>query len=248
MPQSHPRSEVEPLTGLSLLVPDQPEWLCSPVAAAWRQQGGRVRPVARYWRPSGRPGAGLRLYGPDVFCRTLAARLGLELLAPRDEMLVSLPRRLLQRRVRLATLGALRGRRPRFVKPLEPKLFRAQIVDGPAPILRAYSATRRATPVLIADVVAFEAEVRVFVLDGQVATAALYRGQAAPADALPLLRVLLACARLPRAAVVDVGRLADGAWAVVEFNATHAAAAYGCEPAAVARCLAAATGPAVQGG
>lgn len=245
MPNSRPPSEVESLAGLSLLVPDQPEWLGSPVAEAWRRQGGRLRPVARYWRPSVRPSAALRLYGPDIFCRTLAARLGLELLAPRDEVLVSLPRCLLRRCVRLGTLGTLRGRRPQFVKPVEPKLFRAQIIDGPAPILRGYSATRRATPVLAADVVAFEAEVRVFVLDGQVATAALYRGQAEPADALPLVRALLACVPLPRAAVVDVGRLASGAWAVVEFNATYAAAAYGCEPAAVARCLAAATRPTV---
>lgn len=230
------------LAGLSLLVPAHDDWTGGAVADAWRRQGGRVRPVDRYWAARIRRDPGLRLYGPDIFCRTLAARLDLALLAPRDEILAALPPRLLGRRVRVGRLGDLARGRRRFVKPVEPKLFRAQVVAGSAPILRAYSATRRDTPVLVADVVAFEAEVRVFVLDGRVAAAAAYRGQAATEDALPAVRELLAWRRLPRAWVVDVGRLSDGRWAVVEFNAVHAAHAYACDPESVARCVAAASG------
>jgi hypothetical protein len=74
--------------------------------------------------------------------------------------------------VRVATLGTLASGRRRFVKPIEPKLFRAQVVTGPDAILRAYSTTRHDTRVLMSEVVTFEAEVRVFVLDGRIAASA----------------------------------------------------------------------------
>ncbi len=236
-----------PLAGLVLVVPRRAPWLESAVVAAWRGQGGRVRSIDRYWRARPRPERA-RLYGPDVFCRTLAQLLGLELLAPRDEVLATLPWALLQRHVWLDTLAGL-ARQPRrlFVKPVEPKLFRAQITDDPTSILRAHSLTCPETPVLAADVVEFEAEVRVFVLDGRIETAATYRGHAEASDALPLVRQLLPLVRLPRAWIVDVGRLTSGAWAVVEFNAVHAAASLGCDPARVAACIAAGSRATLKG-
>lgn len=234
--ESHAR-EFEQLT---LLVPALERWRTGAVARAWRRHGGRVRPVDRYWDAPLQPGPGLRLRGPDAFCRMLAARLGRVLPEPHDEWLARLPAHLLHRRVQVSTLGALAQHpRRRFIKPVEPKLFRAQVTDDPGLILARYSATRHDTRVLVSDVVVFDAEVRVFVLDDQVATAATYRGCAAPGDALDVARQLLPFPAMPRAWVVDVGRLAGGAWAVIEFNAVHAAADYGCDPRAVARCVAA---------
>jgi hypothetical protein len=49
---------------------------------------------------------------------------------------------------------------------------------------------------------------------------------------------------LPITCVIDVGRLRDGAWVLIEANATWGAGLNGCEPQKVVRCLAVASGPA----
>jgi hypothetical protein len=116
-------------------------------------------------------------------------------------------------------------RHPVFVKSPNDKSIRAMIyTDGSR--LPDRDTVKSDTPVLVSDVVRFDTEVRLHVLDRDVVAASRYAefGQLslgdAPRDAVAFGTDLLAAVgdTLPSAIVVDVG-LVDGAWAVIEANA-----------------------------
>jgi hypothetical protein len=111
--------------------------------------------------------------------------------------------------------------------------------------------------VLIAEPVVWEIEYRCFALDGSVVATSVYSrfGELAEdidgsyaadeeetrAAAQFAAEVLLTPGTpLPRAVVVDVGRIADRGWAVVEANAAWGAGIYGGAPAALLPVIAAA--------
>lgn len=94
----------------------------------------------------------------------------------------------------------------------------------------------------------FEAEARAFVLDGAVRACAIYEADGDDGDVAHAGRFVSGVAEkqhrerhLPRTCVVDVGRLGNGRWAVVEFNATWGAGLNGCAADEVLDCIAAAS-------
>ncbi len=97
--------------------------------------------------------------------------------------------------------------------------------------------------VIASDVVTFVAEARAFVLDGVVRACALYEGTGAVDEAARFAGEAARALRLPRTCVVDVGRFADGRWALIECNATWGAGLNGCSAADVVPCIAAAAAP-----
>jgi hypothetical protein len=127
-----------------------------------------------------------------------------------------------------------RLRRPAFVKPPNDKSFPARVYpDGSG--LPGPDAVDDDVPVLVSDIVAFAVEFRLFVLNGEVRAGSRYMTHGeldiAPLDDDPQRAELLGFAgrlfapgvpALPAAVVVDVGRLANGDWAVVEANAAWA--------------------------
>ncbi|MFJ2822301.1 ATP-grasp domain-containing protein [Streptomyces toxytricini] len=207
-------------------------------AAAWRGFDVLARPQRP---PSGAP---VHWYGGPRAADRVAAGLGLGLLEPADGWLTGLPYALLRRRVRLTTLAearALPG--PCFVKPPSAKIEALPAaVYGPAGTggtrLPGPESLDGATPVLVCSVVEFAAEYRLFVLDGEVAAGSRYAvygrldPEALDAGARAFGREVLEAAAdtLPSAVCVDVGRLADGTWAVVEANMPWFAHCYAAEP------------------
>lgn len=182
------------------------------------------------------------LYAEALFAPEFASQLGLDLLSPPDDWLVTLPMEYKSRTIRLTTLGEARSLdRPMFVKPPNDKSFPAQAYTGDT-LPEGYDDDM---PVLVSDLVEWDAEFRCFILDRMLQTCSVYsrggelqRESGFEATAVELETVsafvstLLADPRvsLPHATVLDVGTLTDGRWACVEQNAAWGAGIYGCDP------------------
>lgn len=174
---------------------------------------------------------------PAVYATTdratrAATALDLALLEPPFDLLARVPERFLRRRVhfaRFADLSRLTGRA--FVKPADPldKWFDAGLYSD-ARDIRTRNRDRPQAPVLVSEPVEWSAEYRYFVLDGRVIASSPYlalgravwrgaKGEAAPGGRVVAESVCAALgAACPPALVVDVGRIEDRGWAVVEFN------------------------------
>lgn len=199
------------------------------------------------------------LYAGPLFADAVAHDLGLALLEPPADWLARLPRSLTRREITAATIDVARQvRRPAFIKTPNDKSFPARVyVDGTR--LPGADAIDDGTIVLISDIIAFDREFRLFVLDGAVHAASQYalRGDLAlaPLDGHPDERAVMRFAvellttlghTLPSAVVIDVGVVIDddgggdgddtddGAsretLAVIEANAAWASGHYACDP------------------
>jgi hypothetical protein len=174
---------------------------------------------------------------PAVYATTdratrAATALDLALLEPPFDLLARVPERFLRRRVhfaRFADLNRLTARA--FVKPADPldKWFDAGLYSDSRDI-RTRNRECPLAPVLVSEPVEWSAEYRYFVLNGSVIASSPYlalgravwrsaKGEAAPGGRAVAERVCAALgAWCPPALVVDVGRIEDRGWAVVEFN------------------------------
>ena len=220
----------------------------------------RVRGIQITSWPTG-PAA---VYVEPLFAHAVADKLDLRLLDPVPGFLAGLPRRYVHRDIVLTTLSeARRGDRPRFVKPPNDKSFVARVYERGGDLPDDLPGD---TPVLSADVVAFDVEHRMFMLDGRVVASSPYRRFNelserheffAPDDEAAAAQHFAeslvndpAVEGLPTAVVLDVGRLQggpndaglsdDGRWAVVEANGAWGSGLYGCDADAaldvIARC------------
>jgi hypothetical protein len=199
------------------------------------------------------------LYGETLFADAAAETLGIGLLQPTDDWLPRLPERHRLRGVRLISLDearALPG--PAFIKPPDEKWFPARVyASGAALDLGPEIAPDLS--VLVADPVVFEVEFRLFVKEREALACSVYvrDGDIARRDgewnadpeeegaARAFADALLADpeVELPAAVVVDVGRIRDRGWAVVEANAAWASGLCGVDPRAVLPVLRRATVP-----
>ncbi|TJZ52102.1 DUF4343 domain-containing protein [Streptomyces piniterrae] len=196
-------------------------------------------------------GRAVHWYGGPRTADRIAGPLRLGLLEPPDDWLARLPVQLTLRSVELLTHAeAIRRPGPFFAKPPSDKSFPPGVYESGAHLPR----DSHGSPVLVSDVVSFAAEYRLFLLDGALATATRYavHGRLDPMpladdphapDVHAFAARLLALAPLPRAAAVDVGRLDDGRWAVVEANMPWFAHSYAADPDAVLDVVLRAAGP-----
>ncbi|MDN3293274.1 ATP-grasp domain-containing protein [Streptomyces ficellus] len=220
------------------------------LAAAAERRGMRVEVLPAHGSAAAVPaGRECHYYGGPLFAAGVVDDLAVALLEPADGWLATLPFAYTRRRVAEVTLGdARRLTRPAFVKPPSDKSFPAAVyADGGR--LPGDPDLPSDTPVLVSDVVTWEAEFRLFVLDGRVLTGSQYaafgRLDAVPLDghrhrdaALDFAADLLgACGdTLPSAVVVDVGLLtapeagAPEGWAVVEANMAWFSNCYAADP------------------
>lgn len=194
----------------------------------------------------------MAVYGEPLFARHVAASLKLRLAEPMDDFLPRLDWKWRRREVELVDLSAateIRGRR--FFKPAAEKSFPAATYESGAAIPAA--GLPDSLPVLVQEIVSWSVEYRCFVAEGRVAGASAYcrdgeltidqEGQwpspeAEQQEAVAFCNELLATdTGLPRGVAVDVGRLANSEWAVVEANAAHSSGIYGCDAGAVLNCL-----------
>lgn len=231
-------------TGLNLLIPDKPDVERDAVAEAFESCGGTVYRIARFWDPPHFESSTVRVYGADTFCLVLQQKLGFTLHSPSDDLLLTVPAKFLNRQAAGMALGETPFVDfPAFIKPVVPKQFRGKVYESSAALAAECRGLPPDTPVLVAEAVAFTAEVRSFALDGVVLDAAVYEGSAGAAGAREFVEALTQSMSLPRAVVVDVGLIDGCGWAVVEFNAAWGAGLNGCEAEKVLPAIVAASGP-----
>ena len=230
-------------TGLNLLVPDKPDVERDAVAQAFENCGGTVHRIARFWDPPHFEPSTVRVYGADAFCLVLQQKIGFTLCSPSDELLLTVPPRFLNRQISRQTLGETPSADfPAFIKPVIPKQFRGAVYESRAAVAAECRGLPPDTAILVAEAVAFTAEVRSFVLDGVVLDAAVYEGPSDAAGAGEFVEALTKSMPLPRTVVVDVGLIDGRGWAVVEFNAAWGAGLNGCDAEKVLPAIVAASG------
>lgn len=200
----------------------------------------------------GKPGDFI-IYGEPLFAEAVADQLGLLLLEPPIDWLTSIPRELKSRDVAMTTLAEARPEtRPQFVKPADGKIFDPKVYQSGTE-LPTEDHVDGSIPVLCSGIVDFRLEVRCFVHQRKVLTLSPYWRDDALAErdgGWPFETAEKELARdfatkvcesaevgLPPACTVDVGRLADGSWAVIEANPCWGAGLYGCDPALVLSAL-----------
>ncbi|HEY8482001.1 MAG TPA: ATP-grasp domain-containing protein [Spirillospora sp.] len=208
------------------------------------------------WRaPARLRGQDVVLYGEPTFVEVIAAQLGIRLLdVPRD-WLPGLPEHHVRRHIEISTLGAVRQglSEPTFVKPSDGrKAFEGKVVTDPGE-LPGRDVLPDDTSVYVCEPVTWDVEFRCHVLEGTVVAMSPYMldGELAltpdglwkaPDDdvrqAAQYLEKFLAEVRVPPATVIDVGRIHDRGWAVIEANAAWGAGIYGCAPDEVLKVLA----------
>ena len=200
------------------------------------------------WRLPGPPPPDARpvaVYAEPLFAEAVADQTGRILLEPPPGWLPSLPREFLLRAVGLDTLDGLRAHAaPRFVKPAEGKVFEPRVYPGGSE-LPPPDQVDGSLPVLWSDPVHFELEVRCFVQGGEILALSPYWRNGALAqdsggdwpfesteeqEATDFIHAVLKqlANNIPPAFVLDVGRIQDRGWAVIEGNPCWGAGLYGC--------------------
>ncbi|MFD9291806.1 ATP-grasp domain-containing protein [Streptomyces sp. NPDC060030] len=194
------------------------------------------------------------LHAGPSFADAVAPALGIAPLEAPADWLARLPVTFVRREIRAVPLReAYALRRPVFAKSPNDKSIPALVyADGSR--LPGPDAVDPETVVLVSDVTVFDAEYRLFLLDGQVHTGSRYavsgRLDMTPltASACAFGSELLAAAghTLPSAIVVDVGTTDAGQWAVVEANAAWASGCYDSDPDRALDVVLRAAGPAAR--
>lgn len=193
------------------------------------------------------------LYGDwRLLCAT-ANLLNLAILAPTANWLLELPDEYRRRQLGLLSWGeALELDRPFFIKPIDWKWGRAKVYARGSELPDPDSIPLDMA-MLVAEPVEFELEFRCFILDREVATYSPYfqngrstynRGRwMAPVSAfdevLAFTKTFLQdeAVAVPPAFVLDVGRIRDRGWAIVEAQPCWFSSIYGCDPKASLRVL-----------
>lgn len=131
----------------------------------------------------------------------------------------------MERRIQFGKLAELDVTYPAFIKPPDHKSFSAQVYDS-APVTEGN--------VIVSEPMQILHEVRTWILDGKVVTAAIYveDGRWEQYSEMSLMRArevaALAAATpgTPRAVVIDVMFVASGRWVVLEANPVYASGIY----------------------
>jgi hypothetical protein len=194
------------------------------------------------------------LYGDLRFGDDVRTALRLALIEPTDSWLPSLPWFFRRRQVVIARLAEARLLvKPAFIKPTRQKSFPARVYADGCEIAAPATCTED-SPVLVAEPVMFDLEVRLFVTEREIAAWTVYSRHGVSlrlrrersADyyeaeaALSFGRELLsdATVAVPPAVTIDVGLIRGRGWAVVEANSAWASALYWADPRLVLPVLA----------
>ena len=203
--------------------------------------------------PDSLQGVPIVVYSEALFAIILTAKLNHVVIEPTSDWLVRLPQAYTQRPIVKTTLSEAWGfESPRFIKNADGmKAFEAKVYASGLEL-----PTREFYPddyeVLVSEPVIWEVEYRCFIHERALTTMSIYlrHGELArTADGIWLDEVdethqarefcqtLLEDSNvaLPPACVIDVGRIAERGWAVIEANPAFGSGIYGCDPKEVLR-------------
>jgi len=212
------------------------------------QRGWQVERLGGWDVPARLLSRKLIFSGEFSYSKVIAHKLSWALLDAPPDWLLSLPIHYRKRTLEYTTLAEARTlSQARFVKPAIDKVFAATVYPSGAHLFEASQGLADTIPVLVSEPVCWDVEYRFFVCERRVVTFSSYwsgdrstrlddgtwqveSGEIAEAQHFMDSLLTDAHVKLPPAIVIDVGKIRDRGWAVIEANAAWAAGIYGCDP------------------
>ncbi|WP_343669212.1 ATP-grasp domain-containing protein [Chitinophaga sp.] len=229
-----------------LLIPEKTDVEFESVEAIWTARGGKIKRLGKYWiKDESLINQPLAIWGNQTFAMVLAQIYNKTLVSPDDTLIAGLEPQWVKRTITLATIGFLqRTDFPLFVKPVIPKLFAAGVFPDYDSFKQVVAGLAEAEEVLTSEIISpIQAEVRAYVLQGEIMDMALYEGKADLESGYEFLKEFLLKYKLalPATVVVDIAYNEYAGWFVLEFNAAWGAGLNGCQAEKVIDCILAAT-------
>ncbi len=222
-----------------LLIPEKIDIERDIVASCWEENGGEVQRIGKFWeKPIIDSNKRITIYGTDTFSLVLAQVLGLQLIAPRDELIGELENRWVQRKIEILQITEIKNFEfPTFIKPVKPKTFKSQVYHTFESFCQETQGIEENELVIKSDIIEIESEVRAFILKGEILDLAIYEGDADLYLAKEFLLNFLKnhSINLPSTYVIDIGYHKIKGWFIIEFNASWGAGLNSCDPYKVIR-------------
>jgi hypothetical protein len=193
-------------------------------------------------------------YGETILADAICNDLNLALFEPNYDWLPNLPYQYRLRTIELTSFQEVCNNLfPKFIKPVDEKWFPAKVYFSTKELKSDYSGSDD-LQILISEPVIFETEFRFFIANRKIYSFSPYikNGQLAKdnegnwicepnesQEATDFISKLLTDQRvdLPPAVVIDVGKIKDFGWAVVEANPIWASGLCGANPVSVLQAL-----------
>ena len=227
-----------------LLIPDKEDRERDALAEVWQRKGGEVLRIGKFWIKPEVGDKRVSIYGYDSFCLVLAQVLGLEMVMVKDEWIAALSYPYLKRKVDISSIAdAERILYPMFIKPVTPKLFKAEIFQSAAHLKTKVEDVNRDEQLICSEVIDVKKEVRSFILNKEIKDLAYYEGEDNIEEARNFIEGFLSDTSLdlPVTFVLDIGYNDTDGWFVIEFNSSWGAGLNFCSPEKVIDCIRAAT-------
>lgn len=223
-----------------LLIPDKPDLERDGLANIWEELGGEVMRIGKFWIKPETKNKRVSIYGYDSFCLVLAQILEIEMLMPKDEMIAELNFKFLKRKVELKEITDINKIEfPMFVKPVTPKLFKADIFKSVEELEIKIAHIEDYEKLICSEVIQVEKEVRSFILNREIKDVAFYEGEGKIESPKKFIQEFLQECKfdLPKTFVLDVGFNEKLGWFVIEFNSSWGAGLNFCKAEKVIECI-----------
>ena len=214
------------------------------IAKVWEENEGEVLKLGKFWIKPDTKGKRVSLYGFDSFCLVLAQILELEMLMPNDEVIAELDYKFLKRNIDIKLIKDVNIIQfPKFVKPVTPKLFKAEIFKTENELKSKIEGIKGDEKIICSDIISVEAELRSFILNNQIQDLAFYEGNGSLEEAENFIITFLEESNItfPKSFVLDIGFNQKSGWFIIEFNASWGAGLNFCQPQKVINCIRTAT-------
>jgi len=223
-----------------LLIPDKTDTERDRIAKSWEAKGGEVKRIEKFWI---KPEVGekrVSIYGYDTFCLVLAQVLEIEMIMVKDETIAELSERYLKRSIEIISIKeSSKINFPKFIKPVTPKLFKAEIFKSTADLNSKIEGIDVSERLICSDLISVNKEVRSFILKREIKDLAFYEGTGEINEAREFIADFLKNCKLklPNSFVLDIGFNEKDKWFIIEFNSSWGAGLNFCEPAKVTDCI-----------
>lgn len=230
----------------TLLIPEKDDTERNTLAAHWEQNIGSVKKVGKFWIALPKsPNEQFTIYGNDTFSLVLAQVMGLDLLTVQDQLISEVSENWTKRAIKIDQIKNLtQSDFPVFIKPVTPKLFKSSVYSSLDEFVGISKDLEDNTEAIVSEIVAIQAEVRCFILDGKVMDLAFYEGKGSESVAIAFVSAFLREIErydFPRTFVLDLGFNEQIGFFIIEFNSTWGSGLNGCAPEKIAECVEAAT-------
>ena len=227
-----------------LLIPEKGDVERDTVATAWKERGGEVMQIGKFWVKPNTKGKPVAVYGYDSFCLVLAEVLDLKILMPQDEWIAEVDKNYLKRQIEILTIEeSITIKFPKFIKPVIPKLFKAKIFYSHKELTDHLAGIDLKEKLICSEIINVNQEVRTFILNKKIIDLAFYEGEGELEAPKKMIEDFLQDTKLdlPKTFVLDVGFNKVDGWFLIEFNSSWGAGLNFCDPRKVIDCIKAAT-------